>query len=245
MPLYQINWVSIAKVPNKTLEHKHTSWETAYYMNTGGISRINNVEYVFEQGDILCIPPNMSHYEFADTDMEIGCLSIDPFLNLEDQVYHFKDTANKDFLSIFMQIYRLYQLRMDNWINITSKLLEVLEQFILSWTSTSIKNPYIEMFKNILLSNFTNFEVNIDELLTGIPISNTYFRKLFKRETGKTIVQYLTDLRISHAKHLLLNYHMTVKNTALSVGYKDQYYFSRAFKKVLGMSPKKWKKVYA
>jgi len=38
---------------------------------------------------------------------------------------------------------------------------------------------------------------------------------------------------------------MTVKNTALSVGYKDQYYFSRAFKKVLGMSPKKWKKVYA
>lgn len=239
--MYQINWATIAKVPGKTIEHKHSSWEIACYINTDGISIINNVEYSFKQGDIFCIPPNMFHYEIADNDMEVACLSINPFFNLKEGVYHFGDSTNKDFMSIFMQVYRLYQLKPTNWERISEKLLDAMEQFILSWISVSVKNSYVEMFENILLSNISNFEVNIDELLTQIPISKAHFRKLFREETGKTPVEYLNDLRINHARHLLLNQHMTSKSASLSVGFKDQYYFSRVFKKSTGVSPKRWK----
>jgi len=72
-------------------------------------------------------------------------------------------------------------------------------------------------------------------------VSAAYFSTVFKRETGKTFVQYLTDLRMEKAVKLLLSTNEKTYMIARKVGYADPNYFSYVFKKQFGMSPSKYK----
>lgn len=64
-----------------------------------------------------------------------------------------------------------------------------------------------------------------------------YMNRTFKKVTGQTIFQYLTHIRINHAKMLLLNTSMKMSEVGKCVGFPDEYYFSRVFKKCAGVSP--------
>jgi two-component system response regulator YesN len=80
-------------------------------------------------------------------------------------------------------------------------------------------------------------------MLKEIPLNDDYIRKLFLKEVGTTPLQYLTEKRINHAKQLLETRYetsTTIKEIADKAGFNDQYYFSRAFKKVTGKSPSEW-----
>ena len=69
-------------------------------------------------------------------------------------------------------------------------------------------------------------------------LSTDYFSHQFKTLTGYAPVQYLNRLRIEKAKELLLTEDLSVSEVAALVGYKDPLYFSKAFKKATGSSPK-------
>lgn len=64
-----------------------------------------------------------------------------------------------------------------------------------------------------------------------------YLNRVFKKMTGQTIFQRLTDIRIEHAKRLMEQSNMHSKVVGMRVGYPDEYYFSRVFKQHVGMSP--------
>lgn len=71
-----------------------------------------------------------------------------------------------------------------------------------------------------------------------------YMNRIFKRVTGQTIFQYLTSIRINHAKMLILHTSMKMSVVGKRVGFPDQYYFSRVFKKAVGMPPAAYAKTY-
>lgn len=56
-----------------------------------------------------------------------------------------------------------------------------------------------------------------------------------------TFSEYLTGVRIKRAKEVLCTTGMTIQEVAAEVGYNDEKYFSRAFKKEKGMTPSKWR----
>ena len=66
----------------------------------------------------------------------------------------------------------------------------------------------------------------------------------FKKHYGKTPMKYITDLRISKAKELLLNTTASVAQVAEMCGYVNVYYFSNTFKKETGISPLKFRQGY-
>lgn len=70
------------------------------------------------------------------------------------------------------------------------------------------------------------------------------FFNLFKKETSMNFLEYLTQLRIDHAKERLLKTDDPVNEIAESAGYSDVKYFSRIFKRTLGISPGKFRKMY-
>lgn len=78
-------------------------------------------------------------------------------------------------------------------------------------------------------------------MCSHLNVSAAYFSTIFKRETGKTFVQYLTDLRMEKAVELLLSTSEKTYMIARKVGYADPNYFSYVFKKQFGMSPSKYK----
>ncbi len=73
-------------------------------------------------------------------------------------------------------------------------------------------------------------------------MSLTKFRTVFREQTGSSPLEYITLKRISAACRMLTQTQSSIGDISAAVGYDDPYYFSRIFKKKMGMSPKKYQK---
>jgi len=83
-------------------------------------------------------------------------------------------------------------------------------------------------------------DLSIGDCAKHIHVSANYFVHLFKKATGRTFVQYVTQERIEKAKTMLAAGHQ-VQDIAAAVGYEDRRYFSEVFKKSVGMTPSEYK----
>ncbi|MCR4781391.1 MAG: response regulator [Lachnospiraceae bacterium] len=92
-----------------------------------------------------------------------------------------------------------------------------------------------------LKAHFNEEELSLDEVSGEMGVSSSYFSSVFKKETGKSFVSYLTDYRLDRALVLLMEKQEKTYVIANMVGYSDPNYFSYVFKKKYGMSPSKYK----
>lgn len=79
--------------------------------------------------------------------------------------------------------------------------------------------------------------LTIGQLAEMANISPKYFVDLFKKTYGQSAIEYLTNLRINRAKRYLAESEARLRDIALKVGYSDEFYFSRKFKREVGVSP--------
>lgn len=96
----------------------------------------------------------------------------------------------------------------------------------------------------------TDVDTDLKEPLTlqyfseKLEVNGSYLSNLFRRETGKTITQYVTDQRLKHAENLLRYTNKPVRSVAAEVGIGDAQYFSRLFRKKTGMKPTEYRRKY-
>ncbi|WP_077622623.1 response regulator [Sediminibacillus massiliensis] len=119
-----------------------------------------------------------------------------------------------------------------------SHLLFIIER-IGEWRTNGIQGLLIRA-KSYMESNYHK-ALTLEEVADQIGISSYYLSKLFKDRFQVTFVEYLTKIRLDQAKELLLDASMPLKEIALNVGYKDPNYFSRVFKKEIGISPRDYR----
>lgn len=86
--------------------------------------------------------------------------------------------------------------------------------------------------------------VSLTEVAERFDYNPKYLSALFKKFTGGTAKEWLTNKRIALAKRLLTTGTESVKGVAFSVGFNDEYYFMRVFKKAVGMTPKNYRKAF-
>ena len=96
----------------------------------------------------------------------------------------------------------------------------------------------IESVINYKAENYTQ-DLSLKELADYARISPSYFGNIFKKVTGKSAIDYLIEMRINKAKTLLLD-GFTVSETSRRTGFNDIFYFSRAFKRHEGISPRQY-----
>ncbi len=84
-------------------------------------------------------------------------------------------------------------------------------------------------------------DISLDEVSREVNISPYYFSKLFKEETGENFIEYVTAIRMEKAKELLSRTDKSMKEICVEVGYSDPNYFSRSFKKNVGVTPTEYK----
>ena len=85
-------------------------------------------------------------------------------------------------------------------------------------------------------ANF-DYDLSVDVLLGFCNVSRSHFHYLFKESTGKTLTAYITEKRIERAVSLLKDSDISIAEVAYSNGFSSQSYFSKVFKRVVGMSP--------
>ena len=94
--------------------------------------------------------------------------------------------------------------------------------------------------KSYIDENFSK-EISLDDVSRTVNISPYYFSKIFKEENGQNFIEYLTNIRIEKAKELLKGSDYSMKEICSMCGYQDPNYFSRTFKKNVGVTPTEYK----
>jgi ABC-type Fe3+-hydroxamate transport system substrate-binding protein len=79
--------------------------------------------------------------------------------------------------------------------------------------------------------------LTIDLLARMAEISPKYYGDLFKKTYGVSAIDYVTEVRVNQAKQLMVQSDTRLRDIAHQVGYHDEFYFSRKFKKEVGVSP--------
>jgi YesN/AraC family two-component response regulator len=105
--------------------------------------------------------------------------------------------------------------------------------------STSMR--LVEKAKNIVEDRYMEPGLSLDTICSALGVSNSYFSAVFKRETGKPFITYLTDYRLDIALEMIKDTNEKNYKIAERVGYLDANYFSYVFKRRFGVSPSKYK----
>ncbi len=100
----------------------------------------------------------------------------------------------------------------------------------------SIKQVIVYMHKH-----YQEKGLNINRMAEEVFLAPTYLSSLFKQDTGMTINQYLTKLRMEYAKSFLTDPKLKLYQIADMVGYEDAAYFARIFKNQVGITPQEYK----
>ena len=82
-----------------------------------------------------------------------------------------------------------------------------------------------------------SIDLTTDLLCRKFLCSKSHFSHSFKRYTGKSLREYITDIRLNYAKQLLEYSSLNITQIAFSVGFNDSNYFSNVFKQKIGVSP--------
>lgn len=107
--------------------------------------------------------------------------------------------------------------------------------------SQAVLYEHIGRAKTYIKCNYV-YPITVKDVVEHVGLERSYFSKIFHRQTGVTAQNYILNVRIQRSKLLLERTDYTVKEIASYVGMKDEYYFSRAFKQAVGVSPSRYRR---
>ncbi|CAI6070328.1 helix-turn-helix domain-containing protein [Cohnella sp. JJ-181] len=122
----------------------------------------------------------------------------------------------------------------------------VLRDFLIAWSRSrpSAGQSSLSAIPAVVryIEQHYNQELTLQEIANQFYLSREYISRRFKQETGENMIDFLTRIRIDKAKLLLANPNFKIAQVAEMVGYQDEKYFSKVFKKLTGVSPNQYRK---
>lgn len=221
--------------------HKHKIYEIIVYTKGKGIFYSPEKQIEAFPGKIIIVPPDTVHHSLKkDSDFEriyINGEFNQTFLLTTPTVVF--DNPEGEGLMLAKMIYN--NRHADS--QYIAALVNAFSHFLLQ--SINIKNDIFLTIKemvDIISNDFYNSNIDLNSLLKKSGYAEDYIRAQFKRITGKTPTQFLTEVRINHACYLINIYKdsFTLSDVAEKCGYIDYVYFSKKFKSVTGMSPRSY-----
>ncbi|PQP89874.1 helix-turn-helix transcriptional regulator, partial [Paenibacillus sp. AR247] len=103
-------------------------------------------------------------------------------------------------------------------------------------------SPLVRRARQLIHDNYDRPELTLESFAESLQVSPVYLSRMLKKELGTSFVGFLTQTRIRKAIQLLNATSLTIHEIAEQVGYDSQHYFSTAFKKVMGVSPNRYRR---
>lgn len=108
-------------------------------------------------------------------------------------------------------------------------------------THSNSDEEFLNKAVAIVFKHLADTELNVDFLCNELGMSKASLYRKLHAITGQSINEFIQNIRLKYAARLLIETDKTVAEIAYEVGFSDSYYFSRAFKKCFGQSPKQWR----
>ena len=223
-----------------------------FYIARGkGLFKLNGKEQVVTEGHlVLYYPGEEQLYSYSNDDLPIiywihfsgyDTFSILNENNLSNGSIYYVG-LHSELTLIFDKIITELNLARTNFFQICNlyvkELITLSSRYLLEASNTKYqKNDMLEQAIKYFNEN-SNQLISVKEYADQNNISCCWFIRNFKSYTGTTPMQYITNIRMNKAKSLLSNGDLSINQVASIIGYENALYFSRIFKKYVGVSPK-------
>ena len=237
--------VYISKNNFKNYElHNHDFYELEFFVEGNGLCEINGKEYSFRKGDISFVTPLDIHGYKGDDN--IKTITIHFRLANLNQIFSSVSNIKAGLIKSTEEIRNAFNIlitqnSMDTFYNLLcEKVLETILILLLQKVKTPQRNALpkeiLAAVEYINLNFKKNINLNVISKYAGY--SQEHFSRQFKKYMGIGFSDYLTELQLTYAKHLLNKQEMTITQICYECGFGCVQSFRRAFKKKYGVSPK-------
>ena len=225
--------------------HNHDLWEVVYYSAGHGFVQIGDEVVVFETGDVFIIPPKLAHSDWSDEGFQDIFFTFDSCTLSNDTYHRFKDNCSQAIYHLLCQMYETYIRQDPNRENIINLSFDLFFQYMYALSTVTRGNSYVEYMRNTIINNMSNPHFSLDAVINELHLNSNYARDLFSKNVGCTPLQFLMEKRLDYAKQLLASRSLSnysIREIAYMCGFSDPYYFSRVFRKYVGVSPREWER---
>ena len=152
-----------------------------------------------------------------------------------------------DFLFIKQTILRLQALLNSDKLEYIDHYFTqtIIAELLLSinecYRKTYLTNPYISRIVEFIIRKYQD-NISASNIARAVNMNETYMQKLFKKEMGDTLLEYITKYRISQSIALMRNTNMKFIDIAIQVGFNNRQTFYNAFKEFTGYNPLRFRK---
>lgn len=242
---------------------KHIINENEYFVKKGDISVINPDEAHAFLADENCSDEFVAYdLMFTPDFIDKACLESDDFSQLSDSFMfyslfpdekEFKERFNLvpnchyELESVFEKIYHEYQNHKNGYVNlirvyvaeIIIKLLRKIQDCEKERISESKKKIVFEVIEYIE-QNYS-IKINTEKIAARMFFNKNYISKLFKKQTGLSINEFVREIRLKEACRQLSGTRRNITDIAYDCGFTDMKTFYQVFKKYMGCTPKAYR----
>ncbi|WP_372632899.1 response regulator [Cohnella sp.] len=126
------------------------------------------------------------------------------------------------------------------------EMLETLLQTLhmrhaVSTPKCSSGNPLVAAVQEYIHQHYASAALSLEQIASHVNVSESYLSRIFRKETGLTVTDYINRIRIDTALQLLQGNDNMIYQIAYAVGYSNVEHFNRTFKKITGRSPRSFR----
>jgi len=228
-----------------------------FYCTDGyGWYKLGGKEYRVQPNEFFILPANVEHAYGSDKAhpwtihwVHFGGESLAHFNSLHAVEKHFQPRYVKStdhVTQLFSKMYKTLELgySIDNLLFVNMNFSHLLTMFIYNNkhfdAASNEKDDFIENAIRYMQEHIHE-NISLNELCAQYNYSVSRFSSLFKQKTGYAPIDYFIQMKMQKASQQLDFTDKSIKNIAITMGFEDPYYFSRRFRKIIGMSPKKYR----
>ncbi|XMO88477.1 AraC family transcriptional regulator [Algibacter sp. AS12] len=145
----------------------------------------------------------------------------------------------EELIFIFNQSLKLVKRNSSGFRKILAGIVIQLVAHVISFEKEELGSREEQLCKKVIdfIRENLNTEVDFKKLASEHHLSYNRFRTVFKNNTGVSLQQYLIHERLEHAKRLMVNTELSLKEISAKTGFNSLFYFSKVFKNKMGYSP--------
>lgn len=228
-----------------------------YCIEGEGHIEINNFNHHLTPNTYFIVPKNIAHRYYSSPENPwtiywahfTGAAADSLYRrHMDNEPEQVKDIPlNQSAIEVFEQLYNI----LENSFNDES--LEIVNMNFQYFINSLIYYPYIKKMiydKDSVSKAISYMKQNInkhfslEQLANLQSLSISQFSRHFKQKTGSTPIQYFNFLKIQHSCQYLYFTEKSVKEICVELGFDDQFYFTRLFTSLMGMSPTQYRKTH-
>lgn len=244
--------------------HYHNSYEIYYLAEGNRKMLVQDRVYELIPGDIVLLRPNILHRSMhSGPHMRINIVFTDEFISscfsqmaaayllscFDEEFIRLSSGENESFRKIFAELSAEYKTNTPCFVSL-SKILKLfidakIRQEKEPFRRTDNLSKVSLKINSVILYIGAHYSAisSIDEIAASCYINKSYMCRLFKKETGLTVFEYLNHIKIQHSCEMLKSTNDSITDIAIKCGFSSASYFSYDFKEIMGCSPSQFRKL--